>query len=181
MFELKVVGLDEAERLFYQQWPTRIISLTDQEFLYYGPHHLHVRVNDVPFVGNHAISPSLDHLVTVLNFTKNLTSSDRLMVHCFAGQSRSTAIAIAVMIQHGMTYREAFDHVETVRSILMPNQLFIQITDAYFGLGGDLVRYAMTHRSAALQRTLTMPSGPPSKTNVDNMKFIMEMLGKSNV
>jgi predicted protein tyrosine phosphatase len=176
-FDLKVVGLEEAEQLFYEQWPTRIISLTSNESIYYGPHHLHVQVNDVPFVAKHAMSPSLNHLLTVLNFTKDLTSRDRLLVHCFAGQSRSTAIAIAIMIQHGLSYDAAFDHVEAVRNILMPNQLFIKITDDHFQLGGKLVAYATAHRSSSLQRTLVLPSGPPSTRDVDGMKRIMRMFG----
>jgi predicted protein tyrosine phosphatase len=176
MFDLKVVGQEEAELLIWAFWPTRIVSLTGHETLDYGPNHLHVNVHDVAFVGVNTISPSINHLEAVLEFTKDLTDEDRLLVHCHAGQSRSTAIAIAIMIQHGMPPQVAFDHVAAVRPILMPNQLFIQIIDEHFGLDGELNDCALIHRKASLDRTLILPSGPPSAKDVDSMKNLLQLL-----
>jgi predicted protein tyrosine phosphatase len=176
MFALRVLGLDEAEALIYCGWPTRIISLTNEPDRDYGPHHLHVQVSDVAFVSPDGGSPSIQHLWRVLDFTADLTDADRLLVHCHAGQSRSTAIAIAVCIQHGMTYLEAFDHVARIRTILMPNQLFIQYIDDHFGLDNKLVDYATAHRAAELGRTRLLPSGPPPKAAVDSMMHLLDLM-----
>jgi predicted protein tyrosine phosphatase len=71
------------------------------------------------------------------------------LVHCKGGHSRSPAMAIAICMQHGMTYREAFAHVAAIRSALLPNQLFIQHIDEHFGLNGKLVELAKEHRRIA--------------------------------
>lgn len=174
MFKLKVVGFDEAETLVECRWPTHIVSLmSDATVDWHYAKHLHVQVNDIVFVGKYGIAPSPEHLRTVLEFTKDLTSEDRLLVHCFAGQSRSTAIAIAICIQHGMSYQDAFDHVASVRTILMPNQLFIKHIDAHFDLDNRLIEHAKEHRKNSLQRTLLLPSGPPSAEDVDKIKNLL--------
>lgn len=177
MFQLKVVGLDEAEMLVYCFWPTCIVSLTSNETINWNyVNHLHVRVNDVATDDGNAIAPALHHVHTVLEFTKNLTSVDRLLVHCFAGQSRSTAMAIAICIQHGMNYKEAFDHVASIRTILMPNTLFIKHIDRYFDLDDQLVDYAEARRIESLKRTLILPSGPPPQKDVERMMELLKML-----
>lgn len=176
MFELRVVGQEEAEALFYKQWPTRIVSLTGTETLYYGPHHLHVRVDDVGFVGHNVRSPSKAHLSEVFAFTADLRSRDRLVVHCHVGQSRSTAVAIGIMMQHGMDYKQAFDHVESVRSVLMPNPLFIKLIDEYFQVDGKLIEYAWRHRRTSLQSIRLKPTEAPSKNDIEKMKNMMRML-----
>jgi predicted protein tyrosine phosphatase len=177
MFQLKVVGLEEAELLIRQDWPTRIVGLTSDVRETQGPHHLHIQVADVAVVLPTAIYPQPEHLRLALDFTKDLTDADRLLVHCFAGQSRSTAIAIGILIQHGMSYADAFAHVESVRSILMPNELFIRHIDAHFGLDNQLVEHAKAHRTKSLQRTLILPSTAPTATDIDAMKNLLRLLG----
>jgi len=152
MFELKVVGADEATTLISESWPTRIVTLRAMSGDVLGTHHLYVVVDDVSIVTDDARHPTTVHLQQVLNFTRDLTDSDRLLVHCKGGHSRSPAMAIAICIQHGMTYIEAFDHVAAIRSALMPNQLLIQYIDEHFDLGGRLVALVREHRRTAPDR-----------------------------
>jgi predicted protein tyrosine phosphatase len=173
VFDLKVVGLDEAVSLVREDWPTRIVSLTGDAELYYGPHHLHIQVNDVSFIAQHLIHPMPEHLHQILAFTKDLTAADRLLVHCFAGQSRSTAVAIGILIDHGMSYREAFDHVASVRGLLLPNQLFIQHIDEHFALQGALVDHVAAHRKANIGDMII--AGPPSEEAITDMKKLLQM------
>ncbi len=150
MFDLKVVGLDEAIVLVQQNWPTRIVSLTDDDALQHGPKHLHIQVDDANFVTPHWRYPTREHLLQVLDYTKDLTAEDRLLVHCLAGISRSTAVAIAVLIDHGMSYQDAFERVNALRHILIPNKLFIQYTDEHFNLDGKLIEHAAQHRQTMI-------------------------------
>ena len=147
MFELKVACLYEANLLVAESWPTRIVSLTgDVDVQHNTPiPHLHVQVNDVGHAAHWALRPTPEHLQTVLQFTEDLTDEDRLLVHCFAGQSRSTAIAIGILLQHGMDHQQAFEHVASIRDILLPNTLFIQHIDDYFGLHNKLVEHVANH------------------------------------
>ena len=147
MFRLRVVGLLEAQQLIDEQWPTHVISLRTDPGTSTGPHHLYVQVADVHAVTPGVIYPLPEHLRQVFDFTQHLTDDDRLLVHCLAGQSRSTAIAIGVLIQHGMDCETAFATVARLRPILQPNLLFTQHIDDYFGLNNKLVELVLARRN----------------------------------
>lgn len=146
MFSLRVVGLTEAQQLIDQHWPTHIVSLRTDPGITIGPHHLYIQVADVHCVTPDVIYPLPEHLHQVFAFTQHLTSDDRLLVHCLMGQSRSTAVAIGVLMQHGMDYETAFATVAKIRPILQPNLLFIQHIDNYFGMNSKLVELVLAHR-----------------------------------
>ena len=148
MFDIKVVGRDEAKLLIAQGWPTRIVSLTNDEGERHGLHHLHIHVNDLEAIAENEFYPTPDHLQSVLAFTNDLTDDDRVLVHCRGGHRRSTAIAIGILIQHGMNYKKAFAYVEAIRDGFMPNQLFIKYIDEHFGLQSCLIEHAAKHRFA---------------------------------
>jgi predicted protein tyrosine phosphatase len=153
MFELKVVGADEAAVLISEAWPTRIVTLRAMRGDVLGPHHLYIVVDDVVEATADETHPTSAHLRQVLDFTKDLTDADRLLVHCKGGHSRSPALAIAICMQHGMTHNEAFAHVAGIRSALMPNQLFIRHIDEHFVLGGTLVELVNKHRETVAAPT----------------------------
>jgi predicted protein tyrosine phosphatase len=75
----------------------------------------------------------------VLAFTRTLTDNDRLLVHCRAGVSRSTAMIIAIFLQHGMDPDQAFSHVRRLRPEMIPNRRILELADARFRLSGRLV------------------------------------------
>ncbi|KAK2174916.1 hypothetical protein NP493_767g01000 [Ridgeia piscesae] len=56
----------------------------------------------------------------------------KTLVHCIAGVSRSATICIAYMMKHhGMTLRQAYQHVKQKRPIIRPNVGFFQQLIAY--------------------------------------------------
>lgn len=174
MFEFKVLGLSEAEVEIGRAWPTRIVSaITDRHhFPLQGDHHLIVDVEDVHTEQGTAYATA-DMLETILDHTADLNDEDRLLVHCFAGQSRSTAVMIAILVQHGATAREAFDAVQENRPMMIPNQLITRLVDARFGLNGELVQINDAHVTEALR-------SPQRTENVDAasviaMKRIMDL------
>lgn len=125
--------------------PTHTISLTSDAGES-DDHHLHIQVDDLRFAMPHQIAPQPEHLARVLAFTKDLTDDDRLLVSCVQGRSRSTAMAIGILVQHGMTYQKAFDHVQTLRPDLLPNEMIIRYIDDHFDLHGDLIALVKRHR-----------------------------------
>ncbi len=141
--DLKIVGAEEARDWHDKGWPTKAVSLIGKKDAHRcpcrGDHHLVLffddteRRHDIDWV-----SCSPWHIQRVLDHTADLKDGDRLLLNCKAGKSRSTAIGIAVMIQHGMSAQEAFDHVREVRNILLPNRLMIEMIDEHFGLDGEL-------------------------------------------
>ena len=54
--------------------------------------------------------------------TSALETGGRILVHCFAGKSRSASFVIAYLMQNQkMNYMDAFMHVQTHRAIVEPN------------------------------------------------------------
>lgn len=65
-----------------------------------------------------------------------------LLVHCYAGSSRSGAAAYALVAQAMGPGREAeaLAHVLEIRPVVLPNRLIVRYADAALGRGGALVR-----------------------------------------
>lgn len=186
MFQLKICGLDEVEDAIVSFAPTHMISAIQHMPLRHDRRHLHVAIADVPRPAEGHVHPTQKHLQQVLDFTADLTDDDRLLTHCYAGQSRSTAYAIAVLIQHGMDPRAAFDHVSAMRAILLPNTLIVQQIDAHFGLHGGLIDLIHAYHLGYVQRVRaiaqanrgqTIKDQAPSQANVDWMKTLLKTLG----
>ena len=138
MFDLKVTGYDEVARLVAIGWPTRIISVTTRDMPDYGSHHLWICVDDIIRPSPGLILPLPANLVQVLDFTEDVGLEDRVLVHCVSGVNRSPAIAIGILIQHGVGYAEAYRQIAAQRPHLAPNRLIISYVDRHFGLGGKL-------------------------------------------
>ncbi len=174
MFALEICGYSDLDRIIEKFKPTHIISLIENvRFL--GNNHLHLQVSDIhgPTLG--FTHPIKEHLDELLDYTRNLTDSDRILVHCFAGQSRSTAAAIAIIIQHGMNYIDAFDHVSSLRPISLPNTAFIKLIDNHFELNGKLIKHNDDYRKGAFQRMTRPPEGP-NQNDIDVMKSLLKIL-----
>lgn len=180
MFELKVGGIFEAGRFIEGKWPTRIVSLVDPKVNMpsAGDHHFIAKMHDVESqVMPHWILPSKEHIQEILNFTKDLTDTDKLLVHCHMGVSRSTATAIGICIQHSMNFKEAYEHVFSVRDCLMPNRLIVKHLDEIFNLGGEFYNFITEKRTKDMQRRADQiidEANPANRTaNVDAMKDIL--------
>ena len=175
MFELKVCGLVEAKLFANNNWPTHIISLIDPgtTVSFTCEHHLIRHFNDIESQIECKnvfdwILPKIEDLEAVLEFTKDLRESDKLIVHCHQGVSRSTAMAIGIMSQYGMNAREAYTYVENIRDCLLPNGLISKFVDDMFNFNGELVDIVKENRKYLMNRYL-------NTTESDNKKAILEM------
>ena len=149
MFDFKIVGMGEATTLLNEKWPTKTVSVIQESasFESTGPSHLVIHMSDVDSSTKSLNAPSPSHLKTVLDHTVDLKDGDRLLVNCFAGQSRSTAAAIGILIQHGCDSQTAFDLVLENRGISFPNTLLIKHIDDHFNLGGQLIQIVSKHNA----------------------------------
>lgn len=78
-----------------------------------------------------------------------------VLVHCFAGISRSPAAAFVLARQalgHGSDH-EALEHVRTVRPHGVPNSLIVRHADALLDAGGGMLR-ALAPMKDSLRREL---------------------------
>ena len=178
MFEFRVKGISEAQVEIDRGWPTRVISAIKVPLLgfeHQGDHHLIVDVDDIHSVSCEGNPATSEMIREVLAHTCDLKDDDRLLVHCFAGQSRSTALMIGILIQHGMSPQAAFDAVKENRPVLMPNQLISELLDDHFGLKGDLVKIVLDYIRDELARTREFYNETVSAAQVASMKKLMDL------
>jgi predicted protein tyrosine phosphatase len=165
MFELKIASLRDALRI--QPWATHTISLLDPDFLAISqipePNNeqqiLRCSFHDIgreEFAAyyNQPKMASSQQIQDILEFTAPLESADKLLVHCHAGISRSTAVACGILCQHGLTPTEAVKYVLSIRSQAFPNQHVIKLFDELLKLDGNLVAVANPREISKLSREI---------------------------
>ena len=139
--DLTICGVRELPEQEGKRW-THVVSIWDVSFLYdvacreqvkqVAPRaKLHFTFfEDVDDPGN-PDAPRLHDVKRILDFTNDLPTEAKVLVHCRAGVSRSTATAYAILCQHtslGMEMENLL-HIETLRDLVMPNRLIIQHAD----------------------------------------------------
>jgi predicted protein tyrosine phosphatase len=158
LFELRISSLRNAAEIS-QQWATHTISILDTELtktifatsIFYESYEelipkpcdqlsLHrCYFDDVTPTDNFGlILPTLADIQAILVFSANLTSHDKLLVHCSAGISRSTAVATGILCQHGLSPIAALGKVFSIRRIAVPNSYIIALMDEALELNGEL-------------------------------------------
>lgn len=174
MFALKICGYPNLDTALAQFSPTHVISaITDMPALPGVGRHLRVNFHDVASPLDGYVHPQMNHIDQVFAFTADLVETDRLLIHCFAGQSRSTALAIGVLIQHGLAPDQAFDHVAAIRACLLPNQLIIRLIDQRLRLGGALERRIANHHEGFMLTPRHKPTNAPNAADVAWMRAMI--------
>lgn len=143
MFTLRIEGISGAKILLKNGWPTRTVSLIApkvRDLPHYGERHLIQHFEDVQVPMEGWVCPAPEHVEEVLDFTKDLLTGERLLVHCHMGMRRSPAMALGILIQHGLSPDDAITHLVGVRPISKPNRLLTQFVDEHFDLNGELIR-----------------------------------------
>jgi predicted protein tyrosine phosphatase len=102
--------------------------------------HLHIEVDDYPasFAGD--IVPTMEHVTELLDFATAWDRQGPMLVHCYAGVSRSTAAALIVLCQYNpgremeaaLALRWAAPHAK-------PNLRMIAIADQLLKCDGNLI------------------------------------------
>jgi predicted protein tyrosine phosphatase len=154
MFELKITNLTEALRLS-QEWATHTVSLIDPDYSLEVPQRGQNSVlrrylfHDISFPASEWMPwadglelklATMEQIEDILEFTASLQSSDKLLVHCHAGISRSTAVACGVLCQHGLMPNLAVRYVLSIRPQAYPNSHIITLFDQVLGLEGKLIK-----------------------------------------
>lgn len=87
-----------------------------------GKRYLFLDFEDVTFDSvespfrNAENAPTADHIQKLLDFIRSLDFTDKLLVHCFAGYSRSpAAVLIAKCERDGKTFHEAKEELKDAR------------------------------------------------------------------
>lgn len=154
LFALRIADIDQAIRIAWN-WATHTVSILDTDAarkgimgLFYPQQIPQVRTgrllhrcyfDDIVRKNQwDLILATPKDIQAILNFTERLTPNDKLLVHCSAGISRSTAVAIGILCQHGLTPKAAFEYVYRIRKEASPNEHIIALMDHALGFDGEL-------------------------------------------
>jgi len=128
--------------------PSHVITLLSPEHMIDTPagvvpdHHLRIAVNDVSDPATAEMPPGPDHVVALLSFAGSWDAEKPLLVHCWAGISRSMAAAFILLNQ-----RLGAGHETTIAKAMRrraphayPNLLLVRYADLHLGRDGAMVR-----------------------------------------
>lgn len=173
MVELRVTDMQTARSQYYD-WADRIVSILDPSmngaWAQRDERHLMVFCHDietddgVPML----IPPGAALVEAVLAHTRGCAATERVLVHCHAGVSRSTAVAVAVLIQNGVAPAAAFEAIRLQRGPLFwPNQRIIELADRSLGLEGRLHRMVLAWKMA--QHAALADAADPNSVFLDRL------------
>ena len=104
--------------------------------------HLRVQMDDITEAAEGFIAPSDIHIEQVLNFVRGWDRNAPLVVHCYAGISRSTASAFAAACALN-PHRDEIAIARQIRAaspIAAPNRLIVSLADKALGREGRMLR-----------------------------------------
>ncbi|MCK0206939.1 tyrosine phosphatase family protein [Starkeya koreensis] len=103
--------------------------------------HLFVGFNDIVAPQDGLIHPAAEHVDAILGFVRRWPREAPLVVHCFAGISRSTASAYIAACALS-PYRDEAAIAQALRvssPVATPNALLVALADAALGRQGRMV------------------------------------------
>jgi len=104
--------------------------------------HLKVAIDDITEAIDGFVAPSEAHIEQVLNFVRGWDRRAPLVVHCYAGISRSTASAFAAVCALN-PHRDEFSIARQIRAaspIASPNRLIVSLADKALRREGRMLR-----------------------------------------
>jgi predicted protein tyrosine phosphatase len=160
-YDITICGLDELCE-HGSSGVTHVISILDPahpdpgDFAAYPAHDRIVwRFDDVIEQVEHAVVPGVEQVAAVLETGRRLLAEPvgRLLIHCHAGVSRSTATAAILMAQNAPgREEEIFAEIARIRPRSWPNSRMIAIADGMLGYGGALVEALKAHHRRIAER-----------------------------
>ena len=154
-FELSICGLDDLGHELAAFDPTHIVSILDPgeadgvPLVFPEP----IRVLSLRFFDIHATGgvvgtmlsardraeyPCHDHAQTIIAFGREIPRGSRVLCHCWAGVSRSTAAAFVLACMH-LPEDQAMDLITKLRPGAVPNRLIVRFADKILGFEGRMV------------------------------------------
>jgi predicted protein tyrosine phosphatase len=104
--------------------------------------HLKVQMDDITEQLEGFVVPTEMHIEQVLNFVRGWDRQAPLVVHCYAGISRSTASAFAAVCALN-PHRDEIAIARQIRAasaIASPNRLIVSLADKALGRDGRMLR-----------------------------------------
>jgi predicted protein tyrosine phosphatase len=147
MPRLLVAPLSSLEDAIATHAPSHLVSLLSPEHMIETPagfdtsRHLKLGVNDIVDPAAGTAPPGRAHIDALLEFSRGWNAGQPLLIHCWAGISRSMATAFTILCDRLGPDRE----IEIARAMRLraphaqPNRLLVQHADDALGRGGRMV------------------------------------------
>lgn len=147
MSAIIVCPLHDVEAIARVRRPSHILSLISPsaEPTHFGqlaPHHQELRFNDITEARDGLIAPSLDHVRAILAFGQAAQPAGPLLIHCWAGVSRSPAAAFIIACDRDGSGHEQ-QLAQSIRDsapYATPNRLMVELADQILGNSGAMTR-----------------------------------------
>lgn len=149
-FPLSVCGIEELTG-HCETGVSHVLSILDPDhpepeaFGTFGEHaKLELRFHDIIEDTPDKLAPTAEHAAAILRFGRDLmaepAASARLLVHCHAGISRSTAGMALILAQARpeVTAERLLQAILGIREKAWPNLRLLELGDAMLGRGGTL-------------------------------------------
>lgn len=142
-----VTPLSAVEDTIRMHRPSRMVTLLSPEHMIEthpalgGERHLRLGVQDIvdPAAGN--MPPAAHHVLQLLEFAREWDAQDPMLIHCWAGISRSTAAAYIIACDRAGPGSEAAlaQILRTRSSRADPNRLLVRLGDDLLNRRGRMV------------------------------------------
>lgn len=87
------------------------------------------------------VLPDQSHVHAILEFGRSLDAKSKVLIHCMAGISRSTAAAWILGVQAAPGHEaDIYAFIRRIRPQAMPNRLMVRIADPILGAEGRMIR-----------------------------------------
>jgi predicted protein tyrosine phosphatase len=136
-------ALEDAVR---RHRPSHLLTLLDQPFVptpetIHPERHLRLRVHDIVEPVDGGIVPESSHVAELIAFGKTWDRTAPLLVHCWAGISRSTAAAYILLCDiHGPGREERIARgLRFHAPHAQPNRLLVRHADLLLGRSGRMI------------------------------------------
>lgn len=142
-----VTPLSAVEETIRRYRPSHLVTLLSPEHMIETPqgidgdYHLRLPVNDVAETWAAEVPPAAHHVEKLLSFARSWDARAPLLVHCWAGISRSTAAAYILLCDRlGRGHEESIAQSLRARAPhAFPNSLLVRFGDEALGREGRMI------------------------------------------
>jgi predicted protein tyrosine phosphatase len=144
---LYVCPLSRVHETLVRTGARRLVTLINQQTMLETPpgiapsHHLRIAVNDISEPQEGLVHPNEAHVEEIIRFADAWGRQGHLVVHCWAGISRSTAAAFITLcaLNPETPERLVAERLRKASVTATPNRLLVRLADDLLGRRGRMV------------------------------------------
>jgi len=143
-----VTPLSALPEMLRTYQPSHLITLLSPDYLSHAPNdfpagrHLRLGLHDIPEPVDGKIAPDEVHVAALLGFARGWDGDRPMIVHCWAGVSRSMAAAFAILCDRSHRGDESrlAREVRVRAHYAQPNRLIVRLADGLLKRNGAMIK-----------------------------------------